>query len=217
MTKIYLLKDPDTNEIRYVGKTVKSLNIRLSQHISRSKKVRTAYVNCWIYSLLKKNKRPIIELIEETDDWENREKYWIQYFSKLCNHQIGGGHGNLGIKLSDSHKENISKSLKGKPRDLKTKIKISKSHKGKILSEETKNKLSSINTGKKYSIETIIKKSKGGVIQYDLNMNKINEFITLKEATLITGFYKGGISSACIGRLKTYKGFIWKYKNKDIV
>jgi len=28
---------------------------------------------------------------------------------------------------------------------------------------------------------------------------------------------KGNISNACVGRLKTYKKFIWKFENKEIV
>ncbi len=35
-TSIYVLKNPDTNEIRYVGKTSKDLNHRLQQHIYES-------------------------------------------------------------------------------------------------------------------------------------------------------------------------------------
>ena len=104
MTKIYILKHPDTKEIRYVGKTVQQLKYRLATHISRSKKYRYAYVNCWIYSLLQQGKKPIIELIEEVEDslWEEREIYWIQYYSsitRLTNFQLGGGHSNVGKEL----------------------------------------------------------------------------------------------------------------------
>lgn len=37
-TIIYVLKDPETKEIRYVGKTVSSLQKRLKQHIYDTKK-----------------------------------------------------------------------------------------------------------------------------------------------------------------------------------
>lgn len=36
LTKIYVLKDPDTLEVRYVGKTVDTLIGRLGQHIKES-------------------------------------------------------------------------------------------------------------------------------------------------------------------------------------
>ena len=217
MTKIYTLKHPDTNEVHYVGKTIQPLQHRLSGHISRSKVSRSAYVNCWIYSLILEGKTPTIELTEETDNWEEREMFWIQQYPNLCNHQLGGGHGNLGTHLSENHKKSISNSLKGKPRSLETKIKISKSHKGKILSEETKKKLRDINLGKTIPLETKIKMSKGGVEQYSKEGILINTFISLQEAAIATNLFKGNISSACTGRLKTYGGFMWKYKNEDIV
>lgn len=218
MTKIYALKHPDTLEIKYIGKTVQLLKYRLSGHISRSKRSRTAYVNCWIYSLLQEGKKPIIELIEECEEnWEEREQYWISYYPNLCNHQIGGGHGHLGTNLSEQHKLNISNSLKGKPRDEETRRKISESHKGKILSENTKQKLREINLGKTIPMDIRKKMSKGGVEQYSLEGVLLNTYYSLKDAAEQTGLLKGNLSSACTGRLKTYGGFTWKYKNDDIV
>lgn len=35
--KVYVLKEPNTNEIRYVGVTTQELNQRLSQHINAAK------------------------------------------------------------------------------------------------------------------------------------------------------------------------------------
>ena len=222
MTKIYILKHPNTNEIRYIGKTVQQLKYRLATHISRSKKYRYAYVNCWIYSLLQEGKKPIIELIEEVEDslWEEREIYWIQYYStrtRLTNFQLGGGHSNVGKELKEEHRKAISESLKGKPRDEETKRKISESHKGKILSESTKQKLRDYNLGKSISLETKIKMSKGEVEQYDKEGVLLNTYISLQEAATQINLFKGNISSACTGRLKTYGGFKWKYKNEDIV
>lgn len=217
MTKIYALKHPDTQEIRYIGKTIQPLKYRLAGHISRSKRYRTAHISCWIYNLLQQGKKPIIELIEETDNWEEREQYWINYYPNLCNHQIGGGHGNLGTTLSEQHKLSISNSLKGKSRDEETKLKISESHKGKIISESTKQKLREINIGKIISLETKIKMSKGGVEQYSKEGILLNTYISLQSAADENNLYKGNISSACTGRLKTCGGFMWKYKNEDIV
>lgn len=222
MTKIYTLKHPDTNEIRYVGKTIQQLKYRLATHISRSKKYRYAYVNCWIYSLLQEGKKPIIELIEEVENnqWEEKEIYWIQYYStrtRLTNFQLGGGHSNVGKELKEEHKKAISESLKGKPRDEETKRKISESHKGKILSESTKQKLREFNLGKSISLDTKIKMSKGGVEQYSKEGVLLNTYISLQDAAIQTDLFKGNISSACTGRLKTCGGFKWKYKNEDIV
>ena len=127
---IYTLKHPDTQEVRYVGKS-KRPKRRLSEHtyqrLLETKKTHLAY---WLLSLLKEGKKPIMEIVAETeDDWESLEQEWIKKFSNLCNHTEGGEgcHGykqpeahlqkrrqamlgkNVGKKLSDKHKEAIAK------------------------------------------------------------------------------------------------------------
>jgi hypothetical protein len=218
MVKIYSIKDPETLEIKYIGKTIQSLSKRLSGHITKSLYNRSTHISCWIYSLLKLGKKPIIELIEECDEkiWIEREVYYISYYKDIIyNHSTGGESGSLGYKCTDLHKEKISKSLTGRKRSLKERESISNGRKGMKLSEETKNKIREINKGKKQSIETRIKKSKNIVLQIDKKTNIVlNEFYSLGFAQECTGFLKGNISSACNGRLKTYKGFIWRFKNK---
>ena len=43
---IYALCDPITKVIRYIGKTIVKLNVRLSQHVSASKKGRKNHLHC---------------------------------------------------------------------------------------------------------------------------------------------------------------------------
>ena len=59
VTLIYVLKDPETMQVRYVGKTVNSLIARLGQHIYDSKKSKNhrAY---WIKKIIDSGKMPII-------------------------------------------------------------------------------------------------------------------------------------------------------------
>jgi hypothetical protein len=224
LVKIYALIDPTTKEIRYVGKTIQKIEYRLSSHIAEAKRNKSkSYKNSWIISLLNQGLQPEIKLIAETlDNWVELEQYWINYYPNLTNHSIGGEAGGLGVVQSKETVEKRIKSIKegiacGKISYLERSKKISKAHKGKVLKESTKEKLRQINLGKTYSLETRLKKSKGGVLQYDLEGNLVAEYLTLTEASEKTKFLKGNISSACLGRLKTYKGFVWKYKNKDIV
>ena len=99
---IYVLKCPEGN-IRYVGKT-NNLKKRLYSHINEAKKRKSRrYVLNWIYSLLLLNLKPSIEVIEECDsnNWQEREKYWVEYYRKLipnlCNN-ADGGLGGSGTK-----------------------------------------------------------------------------------------------------------------------
>lgn len=124
MIKIYTLKDPFTNEIRYVGKTKYSLNDRLCKHLITYERNHRAN---WIRKILKQGKKPIIELVEEVDerDWKFWEKYWIEQFRQwgfnLTNATEGGESGIISpqcrvacIKANKGRKpttENIVKRI----------------------------------------------------------------------------------------------------------
>lgn len=108
--KIYCLKNPINNNIRYVGITTKTLSNRLTNHIYDAKK-KDRHVCNWINSLLLINTKPIIEQIEECDEanWQEREKYWIKFYSKLFNltnsHEGGTGVNLIKRKNTSKFKE----------------------------------------------------------------------------------------------------------------
>lgn len=114
LTRIYSLSDPDTGEIRYIGKTVKKLNKRLQGHIWAIKREKNHRTN-WINSIINKNKIPVIKLICECS-WENSQFWEIHFIEKfkrqgfnLVNESIGG-EGNLGLKYN---KERLHKHIEG--------------------------------------------------------------------------------------------------------
>lgn len=223
--KIYKLIDPFTNEVRYVGKTEKSLKHRLSMHITTSIKNKSkTHKEAWITQVYNRGKRPIIELIEEVNfsDWQTKEIFWISQFNNLTN-ICKGGLGGTGRIYTESERE--EKSLLIKKLILEGKIiyteerniKISNSHKGKKLKESTKQKLRLANLGKKQTLEQKLKTAKA-VIRECIETGEKVYFPSLTIAASETeGCTKGNISSACRGRLKTYKNFKWYYKKEDIV
>jgi hypothetical protein len=101
-TKIYVLRDPRTNEIRYVGKTVQSLVRRLSAHILRSANKRT-HRDCWIAGVLMAGLTPRIEEVDVAgDDWEEKERFWIAHFRAAgfdLTNQTDGGEGTPGLEM----------------------------------------------------------------------------------------------------------------------
>jgi len=78
---IYTLIDPKDNQVRYIGKT-NNLKQRLYSHINKSKSGFNSPIHCWIRKLLDLNLKPSISIQEicNQDNWEEREKYWIQYY-----------------------------------------------------------------------------------------------------------------------------------------
>jgi hypothetical protein len=94
--KIYCLYNPQTLEIRYIGRTKVTLAKRLTHHICTSKKLRKEKISLcgthktnWINSLLKEGIRPGIRLLTTVEGWEDShifEKSLIQ--KHLLRHKL---------------------------------------------------------------------------------------------------------------------------------
>ena len=264
-TYIYTLIDPITNEIRYVGKAIKPKN-RLVEHIRESKKKshNPSHKKNWIKGLLSKNKTPKIEILDEvpSNEWEFWETYWISQLKcwgfKLTNISPGGYNNNykrnnktkqkmrqskLGTTLSDTHKKQISDSIKkvSKERpnynrsgnnikniinkDLLYKLyidenlsmpKISK----KIGFSEKKiwQSLQEYNIKKDKSIwkKQLSTQPKKPVLQYNLDGEFMKEWSSPIDIHKEYGYNKSNIANVCRGVAKTCNGFIWRYKNEFI-
>lgn len=162
--KIYTLSCPISNQVRYIGKTVESLEKRFNRHISYSKREKSHKAN-WINSLLKNNKRPIIEILDEcsTNDWEIIEQYWISQFKNwgfnLVNY-TDGGQGAHGRIVSENTKKKISQSLMGHLVSEETRLKKRLKRIGYKPTKESVEKVRQIHLGRKNSAETIFKMKK---------------------------------------------------------
>ena len=93
-TYIYILKDPISNLIRYVGKSNNPKD-RLKNHVNLSKKDQSHKRN-WILKLKKKGLKPVMEVIDVVpiDSWQFWETYWISQIRTwgfdLINYTNGG-------------------------------------------------------------------------------------------------------------------------------
>ena len=211
MAYIYQITN-DVNQKIYIGKTENSIEKRFKEH-------------CWDASRERNEKRPLynamrkygvehfhIELIEETDNPEEREVYWIekkQSFKNGYNATIGGdGRKYIDYDLvvkTYQDLQNIKLVAKQLHHDEST---ISK-----ILKEK--------NIDIKSSIEWMRENRGKKVGQYDLNDNFIQSFDSrgLASKYLIDNHYTtsvaidavaGRIGQVCNGKRKTAYGFKWK-------
>lgn len=201
---IYSLKDPISQEIRYIGFTTKTLKYRLLKHIDNAKYNKHNKHLCnWILKYLKLDLKPIIELVEicNKDTWIEKEKYWIKYYPNLLNISEGGDKiivnhteetkqklrlQKIGIKPSKETLEKRSKSLKGRVFSEEHKLKLSESNKKTSL-EKNKIKVIDIinNTETIYLGREAVKKACNiglMTIYRNLNKNKVikNQYILVK-------------------------------------
>jgi len=81
---LYYLRDPRTNEIKYVGST-NDPSRRLIQHISETKHNMSTQKHHWIKSLLRRNMKPLIEVFYTSYDTDEvmRLENWIILRSPL--------------------------------------------------------------------------------------------------------------------------------------
>jgi hypothetical protein len=113
-----------------------------------------------------------------------------EYFEDKENHWA------YGLKMTDEHNEKLRLAKLNNPKNVGNR---------KPRTEEQKNKIRNAIKGSK------IKRSE--VIQYDLNMNLIKEWKSLREIERIDAkMSRSQISKCCKGDKISYAGFIWKYK-----
>lgn len=78
VTYIYGLREPDTQLVRYIGKTIDP-HRRWLNHLCEKSKTRRAY---WVQSLERRGLRPEMVIIEEIFGawpWQESERFWIAF------------------------------------------------------------------------------------------------------------------------------------------
>jgi hypothetical protein len=162
---IYGLYDPETRELRYVGKT-NNLAKRLWHHIRDARKGQRTHKATWTRKLLRNNLKPIISIIQETteEDWQVDERACIaQALEEGANltNLTKGGDGLLGYSPSEETRRKISehnkrigllppnwKGRKQSPEHIQKRVKARKANETYNHSQETKDLISRKNTGK---------------------------------------------------------------------
>lgn len=147
------------------------------------------------------------EILEDKvpiDQINNRESYWIAYY-KSNNRQYGyniesGGHAER--TFSEETRKKISLALKNVPKTVEHREKLRQANLGKHPSEESRKKMS--------------KTRSKPVYQMDLQGKILQEFNSIKEASLQTKCDSSYIAKCCKGKANTCGGFKWKYKEVTV-
>ena len=120
--QLYSLHDPETNEIRYIGQTVKTLARRLTIHLYAKS---DDYRGHWVRALVRRGLKPTILHIawaDSADDLNSLEELAIATLkvlgAKLVNTHRGGRapKRERGFKLTEAHKAKVAAANTGKVR-----------------------------------------------------------------------------------------------------
>lgn len=231
-TFIYALCDPDTEEVKYVGKS-NNPKSRLSRHIADSK-IKTSEKLIWVKSLLSINKLPLLKILEKVpvEVWEIKEKFWINQFKDLTNMIPGGNVSPMTdqniINKMVSTKRNNPQKISQKTRDKLSIIRKEEwrlgLRKGKPKSDlekelrkiQTKEIWAKRNKEQRKEVGKLISLGKTKkVIQKDLKGNIINIHPSRKEAAKFLGYKQRSIKLELAFKTGIpFKGFIWEYLPK---
>lgn len=200
-TFIYALCEPDTGEIRYIGKA-DDPHRRFLAHLSKSHK-EDNYKSRWIRNLQHSGKTPVLKIIDEVslETWQQCEVAYVEFCLEqechLTNGTLGGEGGHnptlevrkkmslnrLGKKAPESAciKRSILFTGAGNPRfgkevTLATRAKMSAARKGKQTGAD--NPMfgkRGANFGKKFSLETCKKISKSKNNLSDVTRKKMSD------------------------------------------
>lgn len=154
ITFIYALKDPDTGEIRYIGKA-DNVKERLRRHVKQCNR-ELNHRSRWIRALLKNGKKPGVEIIDEVaqEYWPALEAAYIQFYLESGNDLVNGTAGGEGASGGPGN------SFFGKKHTSETREKISIANRGRQLSKETRNRMSKARIGRPLSKPTRAKGQK---------------------------------------------------------
>lgn len=124
---IYALRDPQSGEVRYVGKSIRPRK-RFTDHLHDARSGRALYRAYWTNSLLAQGLVPILEILEEVREveWEDAERRWIAHFrllgARLTNLTSGGG--GL-VRPSPDLRSRMSEAARRRRASPQTKAKLS--------------------------------------------------------------------------------------------
>lgn len=196
--KTYVLKDPQTNLVRYVGATIYPLKRRLAKHlcaITNQEKIK------WIGSLKLNGLTPIIkELKTHSTEHEmySDEEVFIKSFRDIGHPILNnstGGKTAKGYKHSDETKKNHSIFLheyyKKHPEHLEN-------LRRRATAPEAANNLR-------------LKLNKP-VVKFDLSGNKISRYDSAVIAANENSLLNSLISCCCRGKRNQHGGFVWKFE-----
>lgn len=140
MIFIYALIDPETNKIRYIGKSIRPKE-RLQNHMNE---VANCHRSHWLQSLKAKGKKPyqvILQELEDGSDWQSCEVAWIKYGKShgwpLTNN-TDGGDGVPG--LPEETRKRMAAIWSGRKHKPETIEKLKRARANRVITDETKQK-----------------------------------------------------------------------------
>lgn len=143
VSHIYILVDPRTSEVRYVGKSIRP-HQRLQNHMNEPP------TNChrshWLRELRGLGLYPLLDIIETSTGewpWQEGERYWIRRLRDAGARLVNNTDGGDGVDgLPEQTRRKMASVWKGRKHTPEAKAKLSLASRGRKASQATLRKKS---------------------------------------------------------------------------
>lgn len=146
---IYGLVDPETGEIRYIGKSIRPAQ-RLQNHMNE---VSNCHRSHWLQSLKRRGLRPELVILESVHGewpWQESERYWIKRLKALGCRLTNNTSGGDGVSdLPPETRARMRQTWLDRKHKPETLAKLSIASKGRKHSGESKERMRQLMTGRK--------------------------------------------------------------------
>lgn len=216
---IYALVDPRNNQIRYIGKTMRTAHRRLRRHLARCYlDEANTHKNRWLRQLLAFGLEPqilVLETCTSAIDLSAAERRHIAAYrtsgARLTNATPGGDGG--GWKHTPESREKLRRAHTGKKKSAEHLASLRASQIGRITSEETRVKLRAAHRARKrqpWSDERriAISRGKGGRPFTDQHGNI---YQTQKDAARRLGINIGHLNEVLHGTRSHTSGYVFQF------
>ena len=141
VSHIYILIDPRTDEIRYVGKSIRP-HQRLQNHMNEPP------TNChrshWLHELKGLGLYPLLDVVESISGecpWQESERYWIARLRSAGARLVNNTDGGDGVDgLPEETRKRMASIWKGRKHKPESLLKMSVARKGRTDKPESKRK-----------------------------------------------------------------------------
>lgn len=205
------------NKKKYIGSS-QNVYKRKNRHLSELKMLK--HKNIKLQRSYNKHGKDnfifyVLEFVENLTELITREQYYIDSEKPEYNINLIAN-SSLGVKRSDETKEKVRQANLGlKHPEWRNKIKSEAqggdNHwtKKKEFSDDSKTKMSE--SHKKLYLDGYKHPRSKRILQYDLDMNLINKWVSLAEASRNTNLSSASICNYLKGK-QICKEYIWKYE-----
>jgi len=180
MFEVYCIKNKINGKV-YIGLTIQGVRTRFLHHLYEARSGSSFPIHRSINKHGQDNfDVQTVEVCETKELLKEREIYWISFYESTDRekgyNRTSGGDGTFDRQHSKETKEKIRQKALGRKASLETRQRMSNSRKGKSISENTL-----------LAVKRRNELSKIAVLQYDIDMNLIDEFDSISSAAEANG------------------------------